>query len=124
MKSVLDRGHKYELLTLDGITYQELTFVKRCDLTNPKKFPGNINSYPGTTVQSVVRCLLERMRYLQNQIWSLENVFVILFFRIILWLMEFRGARRHRKLYLKSLTFAEVTPMCPTCGHTFCDHKK
>lgn len=128
---VLDRGHKYELLSLDddkqvgnfsGRFAQILTFVKRCDLARPERFPGNTNAYPGTTVQSVLRALLERMRYLQRQIWSLENVFVIFCLRVALWLMEFRAARRHNKWYLKSLAFAEKSEMCAECGHTICEH--
>ncbi len=133
MNEVLDKGHRYELLSLDddeqignftGRFYQTLTFVKRCDLQNPERFPGNENAYPGTTVQSVVRALLERLRYLQNQIWSLENVFVIFCLRCVLWLMEFRAARRHGHTYWKSLTFAETEPLCQKCGHTICEHDK
>ncbi len=75
MKEIIDPGHKYILLTLDGELNQTLTFVKRCDkiiegrLTN--KFPGNKGEYPGTTMQSVIRVILNRLRYLQNQQWSL-----------------------------------------------------
>jgi len=121
MVDIIDPGHSYLLLTLDGELKQTLTFVKRCDRQNPKRFPGNFNSYPGTTVQSVVRCLLERMRYLQRQVWCLENVFVIFCLKWVLWLMEFRAARRHRRLYLKSLHYAENQPLCLSCGHTLCD---
>lgn len=127
MIKVLDKGHRYELLTLDrfgGDYYQELQFVKRCDFENPKRFPGNKTAYPGTTVQSVVRCLLERMRYLQKQVWCLENVFVIFCLRWVLWFMEFRAARRHDRWYFKSLTFAEKAPLCKECGHTICEHER
>lgn len=120
---VLDKGHKYQLLTLDGNLDQTLTFVKRCDLNNPNRFPGNTDSYAGTTVQSVVRCLLERMRYLQRQVWAVENVFVIFWLKMVLWLMEFRAARRHGCFYFHFLKFAEKEEMCPECGHTECEHE-
>lgn len=48
---VLDSGHKYALSNLDGhiednSNEQILTFVKRNN--PPEKYPGNIDSYPGT----------------------------------------------------------------------------
>ena len=124
MKSIIDSGHKYELLTLDGEETQTLTFVKRFNKNDPSRYPGNFNAYPGTTVHSVVRCLLERMRYLQNQIFSVENCGVILALRIILWLMEFRAARRHGNVYLHGLSFSEKQPLCRICGHTQCGKTK
>ena len=125
MKKILDPGHRYSLLLLDGDGKPEtLTFVKRCDLCNPARFPGNYNSYPGTTLQSVIRCLIDRINYLQNQIWSLENVFIRFFLKSCLWLLEFRAARRHGRTYFKSLKFASEAPMCEKCGHTVCEHEK
>jgi hypothetical protein len=122
MKTI-DPGHKYELATLDGGLPQTLTFVKRHDEENPDRFPGNTESHPGTTLQNVIRALLERFRYLQNQHACLENAICITFLRLSLWLLEFRAARRHGKFYLKSITFSENAPMCVKCGHTFCNHK-
>lgn len=122
MKKVLDPGHEYELVTLDGEGQQYLTFVKRCDLERPWRFPGNYNAHPGTTLQSVIRCLLERFGYLQGQIWAPENWVAVRLLRMVLWLLEFRAARRHGRFYLHSPRFAERAPMCPTCGHTQCEH--
>lgn len=119
---VIDSGHTYELMSLDGGTPAELRFVKRCDPEKPWRFPGNKNAYPGTTLQNVIRAALERFRYLQNQIWCFENAVCIQMLRITLWLLEFRAARRHGRSYFKSLQFAEFAPMCPKCGHTVCDH--
>lgn len=120
--TTLDPGHKYLLPSLDGIAPQTLTFVKRCDIRNPHRFPGNTNSYPGTTIQNVLRALLKRLRYLQRQVWCVENVIIIYAIRVSLWLMEFRASRRHGKLYLHSLPFAEKAQMCPLCFHTDCHH--
>ena len=123
MITIIDPGHKYRLLSLDGDKYQELTFVKRCDLENPNRFPGNYTSYPGTTLQSVIRCLLDRMIYLQGQIYSIENVIIIYCLKMSLWLLEFRAARRHKKWYWHGLNFAATKSMCFTCGHTICEHQ-
>ena len=119
---VIDPGHKYKLLTLDGNADQFLTFVKRHDPNNPNRFPGNTESYWGTTCQSVLRALLDRVYYLQNQIWCLENSIIIFCLKLIIWLFEFRAARRHEKEYWKGLAFASESPMCETCGHTVCEH--
>lgn len=119
---ILDQGHKYELATLDGGLPQTLTFVKRHDEENPQKYPGNENSYPGTTMQNVIRALLNRFRYVNKQHGCLENIIAIQCLRFTLWLLEFRAARRHRKLLLKSFSFVEFKPMCIKCGHTFCKH--
>lgn len=123
MKSILDAGHKYELITLDGSLIQNLIFVKRCDLNNPNKFPGNTNAYPGTTLQSVIRCLIDRVKYLQNQVFSIENIIIINLLKINLWLFEFRAARRHGKFYIKTPNFAAYNKMCEKCGHTVCNCK-
>lgn len=123
MVEIIDKGHAYKLLSLDGEHEQELRFVKRYDPTDFDRYPGNENEYPGTTIQSVLRALLERMRYLQHQVWSGENIVVISCLRVALWFMEFRAARRHGRFYAKSLSYAEFHPMCKTCGHTLCEHK-
>jgi hypothetical protein len=99
-----------------------LRFVKRVDPDRPWRFPGNTNAHSGTTMQSVIRALLERLKYLQNQVWALENVPIIFALRCSLWLLEFRAARRHHRCYWHGFTFAETSQLCPRCGHTTCEH--
>ena len=77
MNIILDNGHKYQLHYIDGEYPQVLQFVKRYDENNPKKYPGNFSRYPGTTLQSVIRVLIDRLYYLQNQVWSIENFIII-----------------------------------------------
>ena len=120
---ILDAGHKYLLKSLDGEYPQKLQFVKRCDLENPARFPGNTDSYPGATLQSVIRILIDRVNYLQNQINCIENSLINFCLKLCLWLLEFRAARRHGKFYFKSLKFASESIMCNKCGHTFCNHE-
>jgi hypothetical protein len=128
---IIDSGHKYNLLELDknptegdfsGTFGQTLTFVKRCDLNDPTRFPGNTNAYPGTTAQSVLRALINRTEYLQRQKWCFENVLSIFFLKVVNWLYEFRAARRHGFSYWKGLNYAYKMPLCQKCGHTKCEH--
>lgn len=122
MKKVLDPGHRYQLLILDGTPDDEkcLTFVKRHDAENPSRFPGNTNSYPGTTMQSVIRCLVERIDYLQNQIPDENNVAVRRNLINSLWLLEDRAARRHGYDFDFRPEDMMEMPMCPHCGHVVC----
>lgn len=87
MNKIIDPGHKYELLTLDGDLTQLLTFVKRHDPEHPERFPGNTESHPGTTLQSVIRCLMERVTYLNNQIPCKNNVAIFTRLAECLWLL-------------------------------------
>ena len=117
---VLDRGHKYRLLTLDGALEQTLTFVKRFDPNDPTRFPGNHEAYPGTTMQSVIRFLIERIDYLQNQIPDGNNVAVRQYLVNCLWLLEDRAARRHGYDFDYRPDDMLEMPMCPHCGHVVC----
>lgn len=117
---ILDPGHCYKLPSLDGDYVQKLRFVKRCDLERPWRYPGNIDRYPGATLQFVIRALLERVAYLQGQIWCPENAIIRQLLRLCLWLLEVRAARRHRRSYWHGLNFAATSAMCPHCGHTDC----
>lgn len=119
---VKDAGHRYDLFAIDGEHKQELRFVKRFDLDRPWKYPGNTSAYPGTTLQGVLRVLLDRFAYLQGQIRSPYNTINIFILRCSLWLLEFRAARRHGRSYWHGIMFASTAPMCPTCGHTVCEH--
>lgn len=120
MKRVIDPGHKYELLTLDGKMRQFLTFVKRTDPLDPKRFPGNFNSYPGTIIQSVIRCIINRIDYLQNQIPHKNNPAIRQRLLEILWLLEERAAERHGRDFDYRIEDMDKMPMCPHCGHVVC----
>lgn len=121
---VFDQGHRYALFSLDGEHHQELRFVKRFDLGRPWRFPGNFNGYPGTTLQAVIRTLIDRFGYLQGQIWSAENAVIVRLLRLSLWLLEVRAARRHGRMYWHGTRFASTARICVECGHTVCDCDK
>jgi hypothetical protein len=126
MIKVLDPGHQYLLLTLDGETPQVLTFVKR---DHPQaKYPGNRGHHDGTTLQSVIRALIDRVGYLttQGEITSQdtrEDIAIINNLRNCLYLLEHRAMRQHG-LDPSSLTQYDAVnkPMCPVCGHVNCIH--
>ena len=65
---VIDPGHHYRLNILDeragAAPVRYLTFVKR----QGSNYPGNDTSYPGTIIQDVVRCCIDRLKYLDQQI--------------------------------------------------------
>ena len=119
---VLDAGHRYELNSLDGEYPQVLQFVKRHDAENPQRFPGNTSSNPGTTLQMVLRTLLDRVGYLQRQIWCPENWLITKLLQVTIWILEARAARRHGKGYWHGLAYASESPICRECGHTQCEH--
>jgi len=119
---VLDAGHRYQLGSLDGEYPQTLQFVKRCDMEKPWRFPGNTNSYAGATLQMVIRVLLDRIDYLQQQIWCPENWLITKLLQLTIWLLEIRAARRHKRSYWHGLRYAAESPLCKTCGHTTCEH--
>lgn len=117
---VIDPGHQYQLLTLDGELEQILTFVKRHDPSNPDRFPGNTESHAGTTMQSVIRCLIERIDYLQNQIPHRNNIAVRQFLVNSIWLLEERAAERHGYDFDYRPEDMLEMPMCAHCGHVVC----
>jgi hypothetical protein len=122
--TVIDPGHKYLLGSIDGELPQVLQFVKRCDLQDPARFPGNTDAYPGTTLQIVLRALIDRVNYLQGQHGCLENKLLLLCLKLSIWLLEHRAARRHHRAYFKGLQFAASEPLCDECGHTVCEHQE
>lgn len=113
---VLDAGHYYELASLDGDSgIQRLQFVKR----EGKKFPGNVGTSPGTTSQEVLRVLLHRAQYVQNQIPCWQTKVSLYFYGAIIWLYEHRAAKNHGR---QAPGFREAIwgTCCKLCGHVGC----
>jgi hypothetical protein len=110
---ILDAGHKFELDHLDGYGKQVLTFVKR----EGEGFPGNIGSYEGTNIQEVIRSLISRVHYLDNQIPDENNQYVIAHLRMALRRLEVRAANRHKRPHPAFLPNIEDMPVCSKCGH-------
>lgn len=117
---VIDPGHLYEVASLDGDAPQLIRFVKRIG----EKFPGNVGpGYPGTTSQELLRILIDRAHYVDNQVPHYSNVLGRSHARSYLWLLEERAALRagdFTRMQRASIDAIERYPTCPTCGHIFC----
>lgn len=116
---VLDDGHVFELRSLDkarGEADQLLVFVKR----EGPGYPGNVGSHGGTTTQEVLRALIERTGYVDNQIRSVHNDFVTAHLRAALWHLEARAAARHGREFDCLLEGIEVLSTCDKCNHIGC----
>lgn len=117
--NVLDPGHMYLLDRLDspkGIQ-TVLSFVKR----EGPKYPGNVGSHEGTTMQEVLRAVIDRARYVQNQQPCEETAQVIDRLEQAVYTLEVRAARLHSRPVLFSVKDAvDGRGACSRCGHVGC----
>lgn len=118
---VIDPGHVYSLRCLDmGIKDMQviITFVKR----EGENYPGNVGFYPGTTTQEVLRVLIDRTKYVNNQIYDGHNIQVLYHLRAAIYELELRAAERHgRTLPILGHTNIENKMVCVKCGHIGCN---
>jgi len=116
----LDPGHHYILNHLDGDSVEELRFVKR----EGPEYPGNIGHYAGTNLQEVIRVLIDRVKYLDNQIQCYENKLIISDLRDCLFQLEKRASIRHNINTICKWDDIpdniEHMPVCTHCGHIVC----
>lgn len=117
---VSDPGHCYLLNNLDvydldpyNAHEQELTFVKR----EGPGYPGNVGHHPGTNIQEVLRALIDRLRYVNNQIHDNRNLVIIELLQQSIYLLEVRAAARHNRKINFDMEGIELLPTCPKCGH-------
>lgn len=116
-KKIIDPGHKYQLNHLDGDDWEILTFVKR----EGDKYPGNKGHYEGTNIQEVMRVLIDRLKYLNNQDFDSRNLAIIRRLRDSIWFLESRAAERHqRELNYYHPEHIEDVEVCKRCGHIGC----
>lgn len=118
---VLDPGHDYLLASFDGGEPIRLTFVKRND--PPEKYPGNEGVCPGTQIQEVLRALIDRGEYVNNQFPCNETEEAIGLFAQALWLLEKRHASRHGQpdaMNIYDLEGVAEQDFCLECGHIVC----
>lgn len=115
---VIDPGHVYECDSYDGGEAIRITFMKR----EGAKYPGNVGSHPGTNLQEVMRVLIHRTRYLDNQDQDACNAYVIDDQRSSIRNLEMRAARRHGRPNPSFTAAPETMPTCGICGHIVCLH--
>lgn len=118
---VLDPGHKYLLTELDiedVAKLQTLTFVKR----EGKLYPGNVGHHQGTTTQEVLRALIDRIVYVNRQIYDNTNIALLHHLRESIWYLEYRAARRHGRAPLDRAMIGVIETLrtCSECGHIGC----
>lgn len=113
---VIDPGHRYKLRSLDGEADCNLIFVKR----EGAGYPGNAGSHPGTTCQEVLRALVNRLDYLNNQIPCWQNRLARSCCLIALWLFEHRHAKRRGRRLTVGFWNILSQPVCGYCGHIQC----
>jgi len=117
--NIIDPGHHYILDHLDGDSVEELRFVKR----EGPGFPGNVGHYEGTNIQEVLRVLIDRLEYLNNQIPHERNASCIMDLQDCLYGLEARAAERHGlEEYFRPFRASKIEtyPTCPHCGHVIC----
>jgi hypothetical protein len=118
---IIDSGHQYLLRELDHADgpalYQRLFFVKR----EGEGYPGNVGHHPGTTSQEVLRALIERGEYVNNQVPCAETHAATELMKAALVLLELRAARRHeRHLDAPDMEFVVSAETCEKCNHVGC----
>ncbi len=113
---VIDPGHEYTLDSLDGDQENRLVFVKR----EGEKYPGNVGHRPGTTMQEVLRALIDRAIYVNNQTPCRETGKAIEAMMTAVWQFELRAARRHGRSDDFGIEEAVYGEKCHKCGHVGC----
>lgn len=113
---VLDSGHHYDLDVLDGDSTVRLVFVKR----EGTKYPGNTTHYSGTTSQEVLRALIDRTKYVNNQWPCPESESAIGLLEATLVLFELRAARLHGRTLEYSVDDIVNGKTCSKCLHIGC----
>jgi hypothetical protein len=116
---VLDPGHLFSLVPLDGDEQQLLRFVKR----QGPKYPGNSSAYVGTTTQEVLRALIARTLYVDGQESNPLNHLVLRNLREALRMLEMRAAKRADRVLSPEFMFStepETYTTCKRCGHVEC----
>jgi hypothetical protein len=118
---VIDPGHKYKVSYLENKGEDTITFVKRMG----PGFPGNNSEYSGTNCQELLRVLIDRVLYLDNQKSSKLNLIILSSLRVALWCFESRAAQLKGYSFSKPQKNIEKLPFCSYCGHIAnCEERK
>lgn len=118
---VIDPGHVYEILGIDGAPSQTISFVKR----EGENYPGNVGTLDGPITQNFLRAILHRCKYMNDQGSCAETDMIIAGLRMALMGFEVRAARcRGTAIELPNLSDIDDAETCPTCGHIQCDQRR
>lgn len=124
-------GHYYHVLDYDPLGVEPAKLGARLDFFKKigPKFPGNIGSESwGTNCQEVLRVLIDRVEYLNEQQPCFESRQILFNLREALYQFESRAARvKDQNLAFWELTKTlppglrgiESLPHCNICGHIY-----
>jgi hypothetical protein len=140
--NVVDPGHVYDLDWLDGqaltmtiepehtdrlvelelspsFVQNRLIFVKR----DGPGYPGNVGHHPGTNMQEVLRALIDRVRYLDQQVLHPNNTLILAHLQLAIFYLEERAAERHHREPTFDVDTPEIEklPVCAKCRHIGCN---
>jgi len=117
MAEEIDPGHLYALQVLDSQEDRTvLRFVKR----EGPNYPRNVGHYPGTTMQEVLRAVVQRADYVDKQIFDYDTQIARDLCKQAIFHLEARAARRHGRPVDFGIEEAVTGITCPTCGHIHC----
>lgn len=115
--NVLEPGHVYEVVNVDGDDVQEIRFVRRRD-DEARLLPQDDRD-EGILSQELLRVLIDRTLYLNAEAPCPENVLIVHQLRGALVEYESRAARRT----IEKLPMPERQDVCEICQHILCDHR-
>lgn len=119
---IIDPGHQYALDQLDSVDpdlFQQLIFVKR----EGPGYPGNKGHHSGTNIQEVLRALIDRVKYLDDQVRDRRNGALLELLRMGIYLLEERAADRHMRNWALKLNLENIENLstCSKCKHIGCE---
>jgi len=107
--NIVEEGHYYELENLDGSQFNTIKFVNR----------GHGNDHEGTNNQEVLRVLIDRVSFLDNELPWHGNKEIIMHLRKALILHE---ARHLERMVDRSIAVDKI-PVNETNGHFELNYK-
>jgi hypothetical protein len=112
---IIEPGHVYSVANVDGPGEQTIRFVRRRD-EHAKLLE---ESEEGILSQELLRVLIDRVRYLNDEDPCAEDVEIIVRLRESLRLFETRASRRT----IEKMPMVEMADACPICHHLLCAHR-
>lgn len=113
---VVEPGHIYEVANADGDDEQRIVFVRRRD-SDAERLPDD-QGHEGILSQELLRVLINRTLYLNDEDPCTEDVEIVHKLRDCLKAYESRAARRS----IEKLSMPERTDGCDICHHLLCFH--
>lgn len=118
---IVDPGHEYMLECVGGARPQRLVFVKN----EGAKYPGNVGFHGGLITQEVLRVLINRTKYLNDQGSCMETELALSAMRQALAWYEVRAARcRGTHIEGEHADILDAAPVCSVCGHNQCHREQ